>query len=193
MIKMGKKFIILFIILLSWNSVFAYDEVLQYDFSGLWDLNDPLYEMPYNLTTFTVTKASNVNITYNGFDCENNNDFYIYINGTTINIPCSWNYDNGYNIESWIWFLQTGTYEIYVNKNVSDTFGIWELNINMTYDTTLNNTGVWYDENYKKVGFFIDFDEFIEFAFETAVLYMIALLLVMVVFLWEAFYIWLIE
>ena len=186
--NMNKKNIILIFILflLSFSSSYAYDEVLEYNFSWLWLINNWTYTLPLNLTDFTITQDSSAYITIEAFDCDTTWEFSIYINWTDFNISCLWWYDNVYHVEFWTVNLQSWTYQLFVDDGVSDGFQIWDINIYLDYNWVL--TSNWYDVDYKKVWFFVDYDEFIEFAEETTIAYMIALIVVMIAFLWQGLF-----
>lgn len=188
---MSKKIILLIALLFSFSSVSAYDEVFNYDFSGLWNLSSG-YTFPYNLTDFTVSQNSNTILTYTAYDCEQDNDFFLYFEGTVLNVPCTWAWNNNYNIEAGMIELAPGTYQLFVDENRNNNFQIAEVSIFLEYTSWSSaGGGATFDEEYKKVWFFEDYDEFIEFAEETTIAYMVALLLFMLGALFVAIKNWL--
>jgi hypothetical protein len=165
---------------------YAHDDTLIYDFSSLGDLSAPWFPLPYNLLDFTIVQDSDVTIVYNGYDCNLDEDFYIYIDWLGFSIPCTGWSPNQERLEMNIINLSPWTYELYVDQNRDDAFEIRELYIYVDYTdwSLLTGTGVLYDSGYKTIWFFDSYEEFMDFAEQTTIMYLVFFFLIMIFFFW---------
>lgn len=167
-------------------SVSAHDQTYLYDFSALGDLSDPIYTLPYNLTDFTVNEQADVTVIYNGYDCDLQDDFLVYIDWTWFNVSCGWGNSGDTNIEVGTINLAPWTYSLYVDENRDNYFEIRELYVYVDYtDWILWGTwALFYDGGYKTIGFFDSYLEFLDFAEESTIMYLICLFVLMIWFWW---------
>lgn len=184
-----KNFLILFFIFLACcGQARGYDESLVYHFSYLGNLN--FYPVPFALLDFSLTEKSNVTINYIVEWCIWYNDIYLYILATPINIPCSASWVGSYSLVVGQGVLDAGIYTLVYGSHSTTPVVITDIDILITYDDGFGSAiGTTYDENYKNVWFFENYDEFIEFAEETTIAYMIALIIAMLFVFWQIIFI----
>lgn len=178
------KLLLWLIILLKIISVSAHDEVLEYNFSWLGLFNSWSYELPYNLFDFTLDHKSQIYLSFDSYDCDTTWEFQLYINWTDLIVNCTWWNNEAYFIELWQDILDIWSYEVYIdNYWIWDWFALWDLNIyiNYVYLDSYNS----YDEEYKKIGFFNNYEDFIDFSVDFTIFYLISLFVVMLFLFWQ--------
>jgi hypothetical protein len=121
---MKKIFLIFILFFANFQNIFAND----YDLSLLWDLG---VLSPFLVDKIQINEKKEIELIYQGFDCDINGEFFLYIDWTNINLPCVWSNDQKTDLIFWSFEIDPWTYEIYFDTLNGDFYWINQVKINL--------------------------------------------------------------